>query len=156
MIDEKCLHAGGIYADKRLALWRLADISCNARGAGACRCIMAARQRLSALWRPWVDQIKAVDYRLLEERLTKDDLSADQRAALAQFAKSALVESAATEMVLFLVIGDFPRSACPSARLQHARCGHLGISGEHSLPQPAYPITLAFEGAIFKHKPTRW
>jgi SAM-dependent methyltransferase len=25
-IDEKCLHTGGIYADKRLALWRLADI----------------------------------------------------------------------------------------------------------------------------------
>lgn len=25
-IDEKCLHSGGIYADKRLALWRLADI----------------------------------------------------------------------------------------------------------------------------------
>jgi hypothetical protein len=31
--------------------------------------------------------------------LTKDDLSADQRAALAQFAKSAMVESAATEVV---------------------------------------------------------
>ena len=28
MIDEKCLHTGGIYADKRLALWRLADVSC--------------------------------------------------------------------------------------------------------------------------------
>jgi len=28
MIDEKCLHTGGIYADKRLALWRLVDISC--------------------------------------------------------------------------------------------------------------------------------
>ena len=26
MIDEKCLHTGGIYADKRLALWRLDDI----------------------------------------------------------------------------------------------------------------------------------
>jgi len=26
-IDEKCLHTGGIYADKRLALWRLADIA---------------------------------------------------------------------------------------------------------------------------------
>jgi len=25
-IDEKCLHTGGIYADKRLALWRLDDI----------------------------------------------------------------------------------------------------------------------------------
>src|SRR5262249_12976094 len=25
-IDEKCLHTGGIYADKRLALWRMADI----------------------------------------------------------------------------------------------------------------------------------
>lgn len=25
-IDEKCLHSGGIYADKRLALWRLDDI----------------------------------------------------------------------------------------------------------------------------------
>jgi SAM-dependent methyltransferase len=28
MIDEKCLHTGGIYADKRLALWRLADLLC--------------------------------------------------------------------------------------------------------------------------------
>jgi SAM-dependent methyltransferase len=26
-IDEKCLHTGGIYADKRLALWRLVDIA---------------------------------------------------------------------------------------------------------------------------------
>jgi SAM-dependent methyltransferase len=26
MIDEKCLHTGGIYADKRLALWELEDI----------------------------------------------------------------------------------------------------------------------------------
>ncbi len=26
-IDEKCLHTGGIYADKRLALWRLEDIT---------------------------------------------------------------------------------------------------------------------------------
>jgi regulator of protease activity HflC (stomatin/prohibitin superfamily) len=34
-----------------------------------------------------------------EGRLTKDDLSEDQRAALAQSAKSALVESAATEVV---------------------------------------------------------
>jgi hypothetical protein len=25
-IDEKCLHTGPIYAEKRLALWRLADI----------------------------------------------------------------------------------------------------------------------------------
>jgi hypothetical protein len=25
-IDEKCLHAGPIYAEKRLALWRTADI----------------------------------------------------------------------------------------------------------------------------------
>ena len=25
-IDEKCLHTGGIYADKRLALWRIVDI----------------------------------------------------------------------------------------------------------------------------------
>jgi hypothetical protein len=31
--------------------------------------------------------------------LTEDDLSADQRAALAQIAKSALIESAATEVV---------------------------------------------------------
>jgi hypothetical protein len=31
--------------------------------------------------------------------LTKDGLSADQRAALAQFAKSAMIESAATEVV---------------------------------------------------------
>jgi len=31
--------------------------------------------------------------------LTEDDLSADQRAALAQLAKSALIESAATEVV---------------------------------------------------------
>src|SRR5262245_20233449 len=34
-----------------------------------------------------------------EGRLSKDDLSADQRAALAQLAKSALIESAATEVV---------------------------------------------------------
>ncbi len=27
MIDEKCLHSGGVYADKRLGLWRLADIA---------------------------------------------------------------------------------------------------------------------------------
>jgi SAM-dependent methyltransferase len=27
LIDEKCLHSGGIYADKRLALWRLEDIA---------------------------------------------------------------------------------------------------------------------------------
>jgi len=27
VIDEKCLRTGGIYADKRLALWRLADIA---------------------------------------------------------------------------------------------------------------------------------
>ena len=27
LIDEKCLHTGGIYADKRLALWRLEDIA---------------------------------------------------------------------------------------------------------------------------------
>src|SRR5205807_10282857 len=27
MIDEKCLHTGGIYADKRLALWDLEDIT---------------------------------------------------------------------------------------------------------------------------------
>lgn len=26
-IDEQCLHTGGIYADKRLALWRLADLA---------------------------------------------------------------------------------------------------------------------------------
>ena len=26
-IDEKCLHTRGIYADKRLALWRLVDIA---------------------------------------------------------------------------------------------------------------------------------
>ncbi|MBR0712874.1 class I SAM-dependent methyltransferase [Bradyrhizobium liaoningense] len=25
-IDERCLHTGGIYRDKRLALWRIADI----------------------------------------------------------------------------------------------------------------------------------
>jgi hypothetical protein len=31
--------------------------------------------------------------------LTEDDLSADQRAALAQLAKSALIEAAATEVV---------------------------------------------------------
>jgi len=35
----------------------------------------------------------------LEGRLTKDELSADQRAALAQLAKSAMVESAATVVV---------------------------------------------------------
>src|SRR5215831_682525 len=34
-----------------------------------------------------------------EGQLTEDDLSADQRAALAQLAKSALIESAATEVV---------------------------------------------------------
>jgi hypothetical protein len=27
LIDEKCLHTGGIYADKRLGLWRLAAIA---------------------------------------------------------------------------------------------------------------------------------
>ena len=27
LIDEKCSHTGGIYADKHLALWRLADIT---------------------------------------------------------------------------------------------------------------------------------
>ncbi|HEV8487432.1 MAG TPA: class I SAM-dependent methyltransferase [Blastocatellia bacterium] len=27
LIDEKCTHTGGIYADKRLALWRLGDIA---------------------------------------------------------------------------------------------------------------------------------
>jgi hypothetical protein len=26
VIDEKCWHTGGIYADKRLALWRLERI----------------------------------------------------------------------------------------------------------------------------------
>jgi hypothetical protein len=26
-IDERCTHSGGIYTDKRLALWRLADIA---------------------------------------------------------------------------------------------------------------------------------
>jgi len=26
VIDERCLHSGGIYADKRLALWDLADV----------------------------------------------------------------------------------------------------------------------------------
>jgi hypothetical protein len=26
MIDEKCWHTGGIYSDKRLALWRLEQI----------------------------------------------------------------------------------------------------------------------------------
>ena len=31
--------------------------------------------------------------------MTEDDLSADQRAALAQLAKAALIESAATEVV---------------------------------------------------------
>jgi hypothetical protein len=25
-IDERCLHTGGIYADKRLALWRMIDV----------------------------------------------------------------------------------------------------------------------------------
>jgi hypothetical protein len=25
-IDEKCLHSGGIYADKRLALWPLSQV----------------------------------------------------------------------------------------------------------------------------------
>jgi hypothetical protein len=27
LIDEKCTHTGGIYADKHLALWRLEDIA---------------------------------------------------------------------------------------------------------------------------------
>jgi SAM-dependent methyltransferase len=27
LIDEKCLHSGGIYVDKRLALWELGDIA---------------------------------------------------------------------------------------------------------------------------------
>ena len=27
LIDEKCSHSGGIYADKHLALWRLADLT---------------------------------------------------------------------------------------------------------------------------------
>ena len=27
LVDERCHHTGGIYADKRLALWRLADLS---------------------------------------------------------------------------------------------------------------------------------
>jgi hypothetical protein len=31
MIDEQCLHSGGIYADKRLALWRLEE-SCRFLG----------------------------------------------------------------------------------------------------------------------------
>ena len=28
VIDEQCLHTGGVYADKRLAVWRLDDIVC--------------------------------------------------------------------------------------------------------------------------------
>ena len=32
MIDEQCTHTGGIYADKRLALWKLEDISISLRG----------------------------------------------------------------------------------------------------------------------------
>jgi hypothetical protein len=27
LIDERCLHSGGIFADKRLALWRLDDLA---------------------------------------------------------------------------------------------------------------------------------
>jgi len=26
LIDERCHHTGGIYADKRLGLWQLADL----------------------------------------------------------------------------------------------------------------------------------
>ena len=33
VIDEQCLHTGGIFADKRLALWRLQDINSNSDGA---------------------------------------------------------------------------------------------------------------------------
>jgi SAM-dependent methyltransferase len=29
LIDEKCHHSGGIYADKRLGVWRLADLPCH-------------------------------------------------------------------------------------------------------------------------------
>jgi Methyltransferase domain len=28
-VDEQCLHTGGIYADKRFALWKLSDIDCD-------------------------------------------------------------------------------------------------------------------------------
>ena len=31
-IDERCHHTGGIYADKRLALWRLADLPLRSAG----------------------------------------------------------------------------------------------------------------------------
>jgi hypothetical protein len=27
VIDERCLHSGGIYVDKRLALWRLEELA---------------------------------------------------------------------------------------------------------------------------------
>jgi hypothetical protein len=30
-IDERCLHTGGIYADKRLAVWRVADLPDTSR-----------------------------------------------------------------------------------------------------------------------------
>jgi SAM-dependent methyltransferase len=32
LIDERCLHTGGIYADKRLGVWRIVDLP--GRGAG--------------------------------------------------------------------------------------------------------------------------
>ena len=31
MIDERCLHTGGIYVDKRLALWRLDELALSVR-----------------------------------------------------------------------------------------------------------------------------
>ena len=57
-----------------------------------------ARQRVSVQPRPWVDQVEAV-VTPAEGRLTNNAVAANQRAALAQFAKSALVEFAAIEVV---------------------------------------------------------
>jgi hypothetical protein len=67
----------------------LEQIRVLARGAtlGACR------QRVSALWWPRLDQVEGLDM-----PMTKEDL-ANERAELAQFAKSALIEFAATELV---------------------------------------------------------
>jgi hypothetical protein len=32
LVDERCLHTGGIYADKRLGLWRFADVPAGPPG----------------------------------------------------------------------------------------------------------------------------
>jgi SAM-dependent methyltransferase len=35
MVDERCLHSGGIYADKRFGLWSLADVNCDRIGTAS-------------------------------------------------------------------------------------------------------------------------